>query len=1261
MRFHKIKIENLSSLYGSHEIDLERSLCGAGLFLIHGPTGSGKTTILDAICVALYGKTPRLDDGVTRNSVTLEGVRTNDPRLGMSRGTGHCKAELEFTLADPSGEPSRYRAAWYVKRARNKPEGKLQEPIRRLERREADGSWRTIVESDKGNQYARPFAEALQGLGFEDFQRTTMLAQFSFREFLDAKEEQRANLLERMTSTERFRAIGQRAFTRRQEAQAALDVTDGKIGERHVLTEEGEGTLRAELEALREAASARQVELDRLARLRTFWVDLGERQRRVADGRQRDGEHRTLRAAHAEELAALDADEAVAPARQALDVRERAARATAAVTAELATAERERAEAELERRAAAAACDASKVALDAANVARRDAQPELLAAAAAWTRFHAAKLRSEAAESRLAARSEEHVRRALVAEGALKASQAAQGDAVKAIALYEEIPSRELVVDRAHGFELALGELGLVLKRAEGKRRELAKVSSARDALRSKRSELEGRAATMGVELAALGQAKRDADAALAAAAGGTSPEAALEALGTERVVLTEKRGSLRDLRARLADLTEKQGDLESATRSRATAHDAGDQLRLEIGILAGAIEDKSGALAEIDLAISVLEKILHLVTERGVLAQGCNCPLCGSVEHPYVEHPERAPDTAHYEDECRKAEGRRAALAGDIRLGQAKLDTMRGDAATRAAEVELWAGRILALQKDLDAGLATTARLTEAVGLTGAATESEMSRLEAGLAETAHDLEARSSSLSTLTNAARVADGAYARVEKDVSRVAEERSAVGAELSADDLAVEALTTEAATTADDARERGKLLAAGLAEVAIQEDSVDCGVEVAKARAALAKERSANVAARQESERAAVLAAETASVALAAAATEVAGEQGEHEAAAVELASANDERSSHFGGEDPDLVRARLDGDWRAKDEAHRVVGEVANEWSNKVAAAGAKESERRDAVGVAAQREAEATTALEVCCVALGLPDVSEVVSRSLPDDERERRRALREELEKRTDEIAIQLRGAETDLEEQASRRPPGEPDAEAAIRAAELETAHRETQLGLSQVSEQLGRAGSDLERNETAKLVQADLARQRSLEEDDLQQWKLVADLIGTGNGTAFAKLVQALNLRAVIERANARLGTFMPRYELAQIVDDDKVPRLDFHVRDTWNQGLLRPLKSLSGGESFIVSLALALGLADMRSAKLRIDTLLIDEGFGSLDSDTLQEILGALGNLQQASGSQIGLISHVDLLKEAIPAQIEVVSDGNGRSHVEVRG
>ena len=145
-------------------------------------------------------------------------------------------------------------------------------------------------------------------------------------------------------------------------------------------------------------------------------------------------------------------------------------------------------------------------------------------------------------------------------------------------------------------------------------------------------------------------------------------------------------------------------------------------------------------------------------------------------------------------------------------------------------------------------------------------------------------------------------------------------------------------------------------------------------------------------------------------------------------------------------------------------------------------------------------------------------------------------------------------------------------------------------------------------------------------------------------------------QSLTLEQLVKRANTHLQRIFPRYRIRRLTGTGA--GLELQIEDLHLAGQRRATRTLSGGESFVVSLALALGLADLAGGRVRIDSLFIDEGFGSLDPQTLDQALTALDNLQ-ATGKRIGIISHVEALKERIGAQIQVVRIREGLSELNI--
>ena len=166
---------------------------------------------------------------------------------------------------------------------------------------------------------------------------------------------------------------------------------------------------------------------------------------------------------------------------------------------------------------------------------------------------------------------------------------------------------------------------------------------------------------------------------------------------------------------------------------------------------------------------------------------------------------------------------------------------------------------------------------------------------------------------------------------------------------------------------------------------------------------------------------------------------------------------------------------------------------------------------------------------------------------------------------------------------------------------------------------------------------------------------ENWAKLNELFGSQTGTKFKEIAQGYTLDVLLLYANRHLQDLAPRYELQRIPDT-----LALQIVDLDMMGEVRSVHSLSGGESFLVSLALALGLSSLSSNRMNVESLFIDEGFGSLDPETFRIAMDALERLQM-QGRKIGVISHVAEMTERISAQIQIVKTGNGRSRVQVAG
>ena len=234
MRIEKVTFKNLNSLAGTWRIDFtDERYVQDGIFAITGPTGAGKSTVLDAICLALYGQTPRL------NTISKS---TNEI---MTRQTGDCFAEVVFSTAK-----GRFRSHWSQRRARNKADGALQAAKQELVNLDTN----EIVNLKKG--IADKISE-LTGLDFKRFTCSMLLAQGDFAAFLKATSDERASILEKITGMEIYAEISAKVYRRSDEERKKLEALQAKMGDIEILPD----SEREQKEAARDALVREEAEL----------------------------------------------------------------------------------------------------------------------------------------------------------------------------------------------------------------------------------------------------------------------------------------------------------------------------------------------------------------------------------------------------------------------------------------------------------------------------------------------------------------------------------------------------------------------------------------------------------------------------------------------------------------------------------------------------------------------------------------------------------------------------------------------------------------------------------------------------------------------------------------------------------------------------------------------------------------------------------------------------------------------------------------
>lgn len=279
----------------------------------------------------------------------------------------------------------------------------------------------------------------------------------------------------------------------------------------------------------------------------------------------------------------------------------------------------------------------------------------------------------------------------------------------------------------------------------------------------------------------------------------------------------------------------------------------------------------------------------------------------------------------------------------------------------------------------------------------------------------------------------------------------------------------------------------------------------------------------------------------------------------------------------------------------------------------------------------------------------LGFPNEEQFLAARLPSEQRVELSAKAKELDERHTNLRARQKDRETRLATEMAR--------EVTQKSLdELKPQFEEHEESLKELREIIAGLKHKLSENAAAKERVQGKRLAIDAQKEECRRWDDLHNLIGSADGKKYRNFAQGLTFEIMIGHANRQLQTMNDRYLL---VRDAKQP-LELNVIDHYQAGEIRSTKNLSGGESFIVSLSLALGLSHMASKNVRVDSLFLDEGFGTLDEEALDTALEALSGLQH-EGKLIGVISHVPALRDRISAQIQVTPQTGGRSRISGPG
>ncbi len=1212
MKILRIRIQNVNSLRGTSEIDFTQPpLVDAGLLAIVGDTGAGKSTLLDAMTLALYGRTARL---------------ARDVQEVMTYGTTECAAEVDF-----SNRGTTYRATWNLYRAYGKPDGKVQPARHELSiyRPEQD-AFELVAEKISE---VRQLVPELTGLDYDRFTRSVLLTQGEFAAFLRASERDRSELLERITGTTIYSELSAAAFQRHKLEREALSQLEQHLAQLDLLSPDEWNALEAERNALEEKVQSDRQVLQRIdAQIKTL-LEIGELEQQIAELQFEKANLHQERTDRAQEEARFRQARRIQPLsqwlfqwRDATEQRTRCQRQLEAQAQELA---------EL-RQALSAATDRSQTAQQAWTATEQYAQErrrlfELVERLD--TQLTGEKTELKEATDRLARR-----------QDATRAVEAELGIQTKRINQLEntETTLRQWLTEQATHAHLptTIQSAGQLYEQFE----EVAQLVTDRTAEYEQLVEQSGK---LGAQLRRLREEwtnNQKQEAHLLAQFDAALPEgyttdrsAILEQLAesvegqNERLLLFERGQSVfRDYQRWLAEEEHIERELqELQTRE--------EELIKELLTLSDQLADALEQRTFQEAIFRQQQLIANYEQDRGQLVDGAPCPLCGSEHHPYA-HGALTP----YVDKAKLA-------FEQADRSYQRLQKRNGELLAREEQLLRERRRLLG-DDSATSSIAGIRRKLELL-------EADLADIQQQLPGTSwradvdvvQELRLQRDQLRDRLQRLR----ALQQEQQDVQRQSHLLETQVLKLEADTQGLQAQTNRLAGQLDQDKARQSTLADRLQKLF---DEYDLAFHPASAPTDMAnlrqlytryQEQEATLKAveadllqatatktRQEKERARLL-------------SECATEEQQLQKRIARVGELEKDRKDRFGTAAVADERAALQQRLQtAREEAERSQSDVYRIQEQLAAV-----QSQGEAFSAELMRQEEIrTTALEA--LAPRLPELGistpEAALAQLPDPvELEALETTFQELDRRQAENDRLLQKSAEQLERKQQTLPDQTELSALRGRYAQLELKQEEQQ-------QRLGRQRGRLEQQVQLQQRSKELMEQLDRQQDEVARWAKLNELIGQADGKKFRIFAQGLTLQRLVGLANRHLLQLNGRYQIHKPGEAE----LDLEIIDTYQANHHRSMLTLSGGETFLVSLALALGLSDLAGRDTRIQSLFIDEGFGTLDEKSLDLALTTLENLQ-ADGKQIGLISHVRALKERIHTQIQVIKDRNGFSRIEV--
>lgn len=1215
MKITAVRIHNLASIVDA-EIDFTQApLKDAGLFAITGDTGAGKSTFLDAICLALYTKTARLK-GDKGNLIDFNGdsIKLNDARNLLRRGKWEGFAEVDFVGQDKH----LYRARYSIQRTHKKVTGKLKVAEHTLVTLPDE----TLI-ADKSQTLKQ--IESKIGLSFEQFSRAVLLAQHEFAAFLKATGDERAQLLECLTGTDKFSLIGKRIFERNKELKDKFDLLQASLSSYTLLSEDELAIKHTTLNELK-----KQIEHTKKTIISTEqnlnWYKQASALELALEEATKSQQHAT------NELAKIaQQSEQAKQAQSALEIKDNRKR-HAYLTAQNNTLNKQISDLKTIDHATlieeqAKALKTKKSELKTAQEQKQSAEPIIAKARELDSQLaiHTQNITS------LTQQSEKEQQQLSELQIQFKHSQTALDEATKLNTqhqqwLTEHTQLKPLANDwnyYQHSFNAYLSANEQIKATASQGKQLLEEQTKQATQLadQTKKVELqEQKLAHQQKDLNQLSEQLHQFNIEQC-----DSKLKNIEYLNDQRLRYQQFNQEIKHSTQQQAAVAAKLIDSEQTQTT----------LQQSLASYEQAFKHSEYALNQARLRAS--ENVEHLRTQ---LIPNEPCVVCGAKEHPYAssQSPQLINLIADFEASYNQAKQLHDSAQAKLHQHQTQHAVLVTEHAQHSQAIQSAQAKQLEIKTTMQG---TRTELNDLTKQQLDETHAQLSNQKSHYFESQKQQTALQEKVNQQTNALKAEQKTQQQLHNLNSELTNKLSQVNTKHAELTSQISDLTTTLNTQFENSNFWQQLQSGALnlndlsqqveqyqhtyAQLEQSQKQIDtANQQLQQLKPLITKSESALKTLKDDLDNAQKLKNTTQSERLA--------------LFNNEQISVNDYQTRINA--QLEQCQAQLTNSQQTYDNAVKKRDEHAIELKN----AELRLAEQSTELKTLEERYNEWFSDFKAQYSEATHEQITILLT--LSSEQIKAHLTQFEQLSAALTDANAALKQQQNAHTDHQNTNKPSQNNAELSEQLTALNTKQTEQQNSLLTINTAIE------QHNQNAKALEGKQTELATLKKR-VEQWHLLNKVLGDATGKTMRNLAQTQTLKILLHYANSHLKTLNKRYELTAIAQSLDIAIIDRDMADEQ-----RSVNTLSGGESFLVSLALALGLASLSSNKVQINSLFIDEGFGTLDSETLSVAMDALDSLQ-AQGRKVGVISHVSEMSERVATQVHVSKQSGGYSTVEV--